>query len=148
MKRDLQELPAILVEGAKAVGKTETCTQIAQTVYNLDNEATRLMLKGAPDTILRGQKPVLLDEWQLAPEMWSFVRHEVDKGLSDGSVLFTGSSIRVNSRIHSGAGRIIRMKLRPFTIQERGMATDYIHIQTLFNLTKDDRISGQTKKGL
>lgn len=148
MKRDLQELPAILVEGAKAVGKTETCTQIAQTVYNLDNEATRLMLKGAPDTILRGQKPVLLDEWQLAPEMWSFVRHEVDKGLSDGSVLFTGSSIRVNSRIHSGAGRIIRMKLRPFTIQERGMATDYIHIQTLFNLTKDDRISGQTKKDI
>lgn len=57
--------------------------------------------------ILKDTPPVLLDEWQLAPELWSFVRHQVDDGLSTDSILFTGSSIKVNARIHSGARRII-----------------------------------------
>ncbi|AEB74190.1 ATP-binding protein [Lentilactobacillus buchneri] len=148
LKRNLMELPAILVEGAKAVGKTETCLQLAKTIYSLDNETMRLMLKGDPDVILRDEKPVLLDEWQLAPELWSFVRHQVDSGLPNGSVLFTGSSIRVNSRIHSGAGRIIRMKLRPYTIEERGMSKQYISIQRLFELSKEGKISGQTQNNI
>ncbi|WP_373300201.1 ATP-binding protein [Lentilactobacillus fungorum] len=114
----------------------------------MDNETIRLMLKGDPDVILKDEKPVLLDEWQLAPELWSFVRHQVDGGLPSGSVLFTGSSIRVNSRIHSGAGRIIRMKLRPYTIEERRMSSQYISIQNLFELSKKDKVSGQTHNNI
>nr|WP_203630430.1 DUF4143 domain-containing protein [Lentilactobacillus fungorum] len=97
---------------------------------------------------MKDEKPVLLDEWQLAPELWSFVRHQVDGGLPSGSVLFTGSSIRVNSRIHSGAGRIIRMKLRPYTIEERRMSSQYISIQNLFELSKKDKVSGQTHNNI
>lgn len=95
LKQDLEELPAILIEGAKAVGKTETCMQLAQTEFNMDNMMQRQLLKGNPQIILNSPKPVLIDEWQLEPSIWSFVRHEVDNGLPDGSILFTGSSIKV-----------------------------------------------------
>jgi predicted AAA+ superfamily ATPase len=113
LKEYLTELPAILIEGAKAVGKTMTCSHLSKTVFSLDNSPTRLLLTSAPETILNSDPPVLIDEWQLAPELWSYIRHKIDDGLKPGSVLFTGSSIKVNSRIHSGAGRIIRMTLRP-----------------------------------
>lgn len=140
-------LPAILIEGAKAVGKTETCSQIAKTIYSLDNETTRLILIGNPETILTDEHPVLLDEWQLAPELWSYVRHQIDQGLSAGSVLFTGSSIRVNSRIHSGAGRIIRMKMRPYTVEERQMSEEYIRVSELFDLSDvEKKVHGKTKQ--
>ena len=133
LKEYVDELPAILLEGAKAVGKTETCKQLASTEYSMDNAAQRELLQNNPDIILQNSKPVLIDEWQLAPSLWSDVRHAVDDGLPNGSVLFTGSSIRVNSRVHSGAGRIIRLKLRPYSIEERNLSDSYIRIADLFN---------------
>lgn len=78
---------------------------------SLDNPQIKMLLRNNPETILTAEKPVLIDEWQLEPNLWSYVRHQVDDSLAAGSVLFTGSSVRVNSRIHSGAGRIIRMKV-------------------------------------
>ncbi|BDR56840.1 ATP-binding protein [Xylocopilactobacillus apis] len=148
LKRNLEELPAILIEGAKAVGKTETCLQLAKTVYDLDNESIRLLLKNSPEIILNNEIPVLIDEWQLLPEVWSFVRHQVDQGLPAGSVLFTGSSIKVNSRIHSGAGRIIRMTLRPFSIEERQMSDRYLRVGDLLEMNQEQKISGITDKTL
>ncbi|MGX7200255.1 ATP-binding protein [Enterococcus nangangensis] len=140
----LEALPAILIEGAKAVGKTETCSKLAKTIYSMDNEASRLLLKGDPTTILRAERPVLIDEWQLAPDLWSFVRHEVDNGLPEGSILFTGSSIKVNSRIHSGAGRIIRMKMRPYSVEERKMSNEYIRVSDFIKNPDLENISGKT----
>lgn len=61
LKEYFQELPVILVEGAKAVGKTETCSQLAKTIFTLDNEATRQLLVADPEQILRSEKPLLLD---------------------------------------------------------------------------------------
>ena len=148
LKSYFEDLPAILIEGAKAVGKTETCSHLAKTVFSLDNEATRMLLKGDPEIILREEHPIVLDEWQLLPEIWTFVRHQVDKGLPAGSVLFTGSSIKVNSRIHSGAGRIVRMKMRPYSIEERKMSDEYIRISHLFNGSNTDKINGKTDKNI
>lgn len=148
LKEYFQELPVILVEGAKAVGKTETCSQLAKTIFTLDNEATRQLLVADPEQILRSEKPLLLDEWHLAPELWSFARHLVDKGLDPESILFTGSSIKVNSRIHSGAGRIIRMTLRPYSIEERRISDKYIGVSDLFQLNRGENISGTIEKSL
>ena len=148
LKEYVDELPAILLEGAKAVGKTETCKQLASTEYSMDNAAQRELLQNNPDIILQNAKPVLIDEWQLAPSLWSYVRHAVDDGLPNGSVLFTGSSIRVNSRVHSGAGRIIRLKLRPYSIEERNLSDSYIRIKNLFNFDSKATVNGETDKTL
>lgn len=148
LKEYVDELPAILLEGAKAVGKTETCKQLASTEYRMDNAAQRELLQNNPEIILQNSKPVLIDEWQLAPSLWSYVRHAVDDGLPNGSVLFTGSSIRVNSRVHSGAGRIIRLKLRPYSIEERNLSDSYIRIEDLFNFDSKATVNGETDKTL
>ena len=148
LKEYVDELPAILLEGAKAVGKTETCKQLALTEYRMDNAAQRELLQNNPEIILQNSKPVLIDEWQLAPSLWSYVRHAVDDGLPNGSVLFTGSSIRVNSRVHSGAGRIIRLKLRPYSIEERNLSDSYIRIEDLFNFDSKATVNGETDKTL
>ena len=148
LKEYVDELPAILLEGAKAVGKTETCKQLASTEYRMDNAAQRELLQNNPDIILQNAKPVLIDEWQLAPSLWSYVRHAVDDGLPNGSVLFTGSSIRVNSRVHSGSGRIIRLKLRPYSIEERNLSDSYIRIEDLFNFDSKATVNGETDKTL
>ena len=65
LKEYTQDLPAILLEGAKAVGKTETCSQLAKTKYSMDNLAQRELLHNNPEIILKKEKPVLIDEWQL-----------------------------------------------------------------------------------
>ena len=148
LKEYVDELPAILLEGAKAVGKTETCKQLASTEYRMANAAQRELLQNNPEIILQNSKPVLIDEWQLAPSLWSYVRHAVDDGLPNGSVLFTGSSIRVNSRVHSGAGRIIRLKLRPYSIEERNLSDSYIRIEDLFNFDSKATVNGETDKTL
>lgn len=148
LKEYVDELSAILLEGAKAVGKTETCKQLASTEYRMDNAAQRELLQNNPEIILQNSKPVLIDEWQLAPSLWSYVRHAVDDGLPNGSVLFTGSSIRINSRVHSGAGRIIRLKLRPYSIEERNLSDSYIRIEDLFNFDSKATVNGETDKTL
>lgn len=130
---NLKELPAILVEGAKAVGKTATASRLAKTIMSLDNPQIKMLLRNDPSTILHAKRPVLIDEWQLDPNIWSYVRHEIDNGLDADSILFTGSSIRVNSRIHSGTGRLIRMKMRPYSVQERQMTDTHISLDKLLN---------------
>lgn len=141
LRNNFKELPAILIEGAKAVGKTATASQLANTIFSLDNPQIKLLLENNPDVILSSERPVLIDEWQLEPNLWSYVRHQIDQGMPNSSVLFTGSSIRVNSRIHSGAGRIVRMKMRPYSIQERRMSQQYISVEKLLN-DSDYKVSG------
>jgi predicted AAA+ superfamily ATPase len=126
-------LPAVLVEGAKAVGKTESCKKISKTLIDLDDPQQREIATLAPKTVLDNQKPILLDEWQKAPNLWSFVRHQIDDGLEDGSIIFTGSSLKVHTDLHSGAGRIPKLKMRPFSIEERNMAERYIRVSEMFN---------------
>jgi predicted AAA+ superfamily ATPase len=132
LKRMVAGSPAVLLEGAKAVGKTETAKQVAKTVIHLDSPQDNELYRSAPSLILSEEKPVLLDEWQTAPELWNYIRHQVDDGLADSSVIFTGSSIKVNANVHSGSGRIIRMRMRPYSIEERQMADRYVRISDLF----------------
>ncbi|MDR1473686.1 MAG: DUF4143 domain-containing protein [Lactobacillales bacterium] len=144
LKKYVESSPAILVEGAKAVGKTSTCSNLANTTYSLDKKGTLEILSNSPEMIFNDRPPILLDEWQFSPELWTFIRHAVDDGLPDGFVIFTGSSPRINSKIHSGAGRIIRLKMRTFSIEERKMSENYIHVSDFFNSQKNFKISGRT----
>ena len=73
-------LPALALEGAKGVGKTATALRRAATVHRLDDPARRAIAEAAPERLLGGARPVLLDEWQRVPTVWDAVRRAVDDG--------------------------------------------------------------------
>ena len=120
---DLDELmpgaAAISLDGPKAVGKTATALQRAQTIYRLDDEASAEILRAAPELILTAAAPVLLDEWQRLPMMWDVVRRSVDDGAHPGRYLLTGSAVPRELPAHSGAGRILSLRMRPLAFSER-----------------------------
>lgn len=115
----LASLPAIAVEGAKAVGKTATASERATTVHELDDEDQRAVAEADPGRLLSDPPPVLLDEWQWLPALWDRVRREVDRDGSAGRFLLTGSSSPVERGSHSGAGRIVSLRMRPLALAER-----------------------------
>lgn len=115
-------LAAIALEGAKGVGKTATATQRASTVLSLHNPNERSALAGNLDLIMRVPPPVLIDEWQLEPGVWDRVRQAVDDDPAGEHFLLTGSAgVAPGVRIHSGAGRIVSMAMRPMAFSERGV---------------------------
>lgn len=113
------ELAAIALEGAKGVGKTRTALQRATTVHRLDDPAELDVAKADPARLLEGQPPVLIDEWHRLPEVWDLVRRAVDDGAPPGSFLLTGSAIPDPPPTHSGAGRIVSVRMRPLALSER-----------------------------
>lgn len=126
------QAPAIAIEGAKGVGKTETAARRAGTVWYLDDEANAELLRGAPELLPSSAPPVLLDEWQRLPSVWDSVRRWVDRGAPPGSVLLTGSATPASgSDRHSGAGRIISLHMRPMGMFERGLIEPTVSLAAL-----------------
>ena len=122
----LSSIGAVLVEGPKACGKTESATQRAATTYRLDVDPSARNAAGlAPDLLLDSPGPVLFDEWQVVPTLWDQVRRAVDdRAPAKGLYLLTGSatpSEDVNR--HSGAGRIATLQMRPMSLLESGHST-------------------------
>jgi predicted AAA+ superfamily ATPase len=118
----IEALPAIAIEGPKGVGKTRTALERAKTVYRLDDSAEFAIAKGDPKRLLAGDRPVLIDEWQRLPEVWDLVRRAVDDGAAPGSFLLTGSAVPDPPPTHSGAGRIVSVRMRPLALSERAYA--------------------------
>lgn len=85
---------AVVIEGAKACGKTMTASQqtASQVLLDIDPSA-RHVLAMAPSLLLEGPRPRLLDEWQVAPELWNLVRRAVDASGQPGEFLLTGSAV-------------------------------------------------------
>ncbi len=138
-------LPAVALEGAKGVGKTLTGLQRAASVFSLDDERTQFAVKNYPAQITEADSPVLIDEWQLVPTVWDQVRRAVDKNpTAGGTFLLTGSAdVPSHARIHSGAGRIISLTMRPLSIAERGIEEPVVSLKELLNGTQP-AISGTT----
>jgi predicted AAA+ superfamily ATPase len=112
-------LPAVALEGPKGVGKTRTALERARTIRRLDDPAELSVALGDPGRLLEGERPLLLDEWQRLPQVWDLVRRAVDDGAPPGSFLLTGSAIPDPPPTHSGAGRIVTLRMRPLTLYER-----------------------------
>jgi predicted AAA+ superfamily ATPase len=122
----LTAIGAVLIEGPKACGKTETATQRAATTYRLDVDSSARNAAGvAPDLLLDSAGPVLLDEWQVVPTLWDQVRRAVDERTpAKGLYLLTGSATPSDDvRRHSGAGRIATVQMRPMSLLESGHST-------------------------
>lgn len=115
----ITELAAVARDGPKGVGKTRTALQYARTIRRLDDPAECAVAQAAPERLLDGEPPVLLDEWQRLPSVWDLVRRRVDEGAPSGSFLLTGSALPDPPPSHSGAGRIVSVRMRPFSLAER-----------------------------
>lgn len=139
----LPEIAAIALEGAKGVGKTATAFQRAASARELDDPAQFTLATADPSRLLDGPQPILIDEWQLLPESWDLVRRAVDRAAAPGSFLLTGSSQPNDLGSHSGAGRIVSLRMRPLTLGERGLATPSVSLEELLGGTRPP-LSGAT----
>lgn len=126
---------AVLVEGPKATGKTETATRQAGSVVRLDvDQQAREAARVDPQLLLEGARPRLLDEWQLFPGLWNQVRRAVDDAGTPGQFLLTGSATpRDDERRHSGAGRFSTLRMRPMSLHELGASSDEVGLEELFD---------------
>ncbi|MCL1905614.1 MAG: DUF4143 domain-containing protein [Clostridiales bacterium] len=129
----LQSSGAILIEGAKGCGKTETAKRVAASVVRFDaDEQVRIKMQIDPKAVLAGYTPRLLDEWQEYPQIWNYVRREVDERKQKGQFILTGSATPDDkAKRHSGAGRFSTIKMRPMSLFEKGWSTGEVSLAGL-----------------
>ena len=146
LKRKLKGKGAVLIEGPKWCGKTTTAEQMAASVLYRDNPQFKtqniLMAQVNPKFLLKGETPRLIDEWQLAPELWDAIRFEVDHRSELGQFILTGSSVPAETKTisHSGTGRFARVTMRPMSLYESGDSTGDVSLTNLF--TNPSNIEG------
>ncbi|MCQ2079122.1 MAG: DUF4143 domain-containing protein [archaeon] len=138
LRRKIKGKGAVLIEGPKWCGKTTTAEQMSGSVLSVDDPAsvrTNIMMSEInPETLLEGDQPRLLDEWQVAPKLWDAVRHHVDHHKGQGQFILTGSSVPadISETIHSGTGRFGWIVMRPMTLFESGESTGEVSLGGLF----------------
>ncbi len=128
---------AVLVKGPKSCGKTETSKQFAKSILEMDRDnQVPLIMATNPGLLLVGDTPRLIDEWQEQPEIWNYVRHEIDNRKAKGQFILTGSSNpNDNVRLHSGAGRFTVVQMDTLTWQELGFSTGVVTMSDLLKGT-------------
>ena len=137
LKLRLSAFGATLIVGPKWCGKTTTGEQKAKSILRMQDPDTRegflSTARTKPSLLLKGEKPRLIDEWQVAPVLWDAVRTEVDKAGEDGLFILTGSTtVDLKSIMHTGTGRISRMKMYPMSLYESGESTGSVSLKDLF----------------
>lgn len=143
----LPHLPAVLLDGPKGVGKTSTAQERAATILRLDVPAQLQIVSADPDGALSGPRPVLIDEWHRHPPVWDAVKRAVDRDGAGGQFLLTGSSPVAGPSTHSGAGRIASIRMRPFTLTERGIEIPSVSLRELIQGGRP-LLKGRTDVGL
>lgn len=139
----MRVMGAVLIDGPKAVGKTQTTTRVAKTVLRLDvDRVARAALETVPEQLFEYPTPILFDEWQETPDLWNLVRRAVDDHRRKGLYLLTGSATpRDDTRMHSGAGRIGRLRMRPMSLFESGHSDGSVGVAALLD---GERVTGTT----
>jgi uncharacterized protein len=138
LKEALDASGAVWLQGPKWCGKTWTARQKAQSFLMMQdpdesaNYLQQAMVK--PSLLLNGDTPRLIDEWQVAPVLWDAVRFAVDQRGEMGQFILTGSTMPLRSEtMHSGTGRISRLKMRTMSLFESGESTGQVSLERLFN---------------
>lgn len=152
LERKLKGKGAVLIEGAKWCGKTTTAEQLCKSVLYMSDPENReqntQLASINPGLLLRGDKPRLIDEWQVAPKLWDAVRFESDHSHDLGLFVLTGSSVPpdMSDVIHSGTGRFGWLKMRTMSLWESGDSTGDVSLSRLFSGATD--VSGVSELDL
>ena len=136
LKQALRSSGAVNIKGPKWCGKTATGErQSASQVFMQDPDRSSTLLALAdskPSAILAGEEPRLIDEWQMAPQLWDAVRFAVDRGHGRGRFILTGSSTPRERPAHSGIGRIANLRMSTMTLYESGESNGSLSLSDLF----------------
>ncbi|HWC80138.1 MAG TPA: DUF4143 domain-containing protein [Pseudonocardiaceae bacterium] len=134
----LTSIGAVLIDGPKGCGKTETALQLARSSVRFDTDPNARALLGLnPADLFDQETPILFDEWQRAPEIWDQVRRHVDDLRRRGLYILTGSATPRDEReLHSGAGRIGTLRMRPMSLFESGHSTGEVSLAALLGGTE------------
>lgn len=141
---------AVLIEGPKWCGKTTTAKQQAKSFISMDRpdmtKQYQQMAEISPNTLLEGETPRLIDEWQIAHNLWNTVRYEVDNRDEFGQFILTGSAVphEFDDSMHTGTGRISRLLMRPMSLFESRDSSGEVSLKNLFegeNITAVDETS-------
>lgn len=142
---------AVLIEGPKWCGKTTTAKQRAKSFISMDlpdmTKQYQQMAELSPSTLLEGATPRLIDEWQIAPNIWNAVRYEVDNRDEFGQFILTGSAVpnEFDDSMHTGIGRISRLLMRPMSLYESKDSSGEVSLRDLF---EDKNISAINETSL
>lgn len=137
IEEKLQVTGAILIKGCKWCGKTTTAKKFSKSVLEMQNPDTEDNYKSIantkPSLLLEGDKPRLIDEWQIAPKLWNAVRYSVDKINKPGQYILTGSATPYkDDTMHPGVGRFSIVKMKPMSLYESGDSNGKISLNDLF----------------
>jgi uncharacterized protein len=144
----LQTFGAVCIEGPKWCGKTWTSSFHAKSEFLLGspegNFQNKRLAELSPDTVLTGETPRLLDEWQEVPPLWDAVRFTVDSRNKKGQFILTGSATPNHKGIlHSGAGRIARIRMRPMSLFESGDSSGAVSLKEICNGNSSASLTGE-----
>lgn len=154
LSKQMKIAGAVLIRGPKWCGKTTTCKQRAKSYIELqdedideENSNALKLAELKPTLLLEGEKPRLIDEWQLAPNLWNTIRHSVDETGKKGQYLLTGSATpnekdSKDKKLHSGAGRFAFLDMKTMTLFESGDSNGKISLEEL--LKGNRKIDGIT----
>lgn len=151
LKTKLHSSGCVLVCGPKFCGKSKMSEQYAKSTFQLKTVSEIELASSDPRLVLVGEKPHLIDEWQKVPDIWNYIKDDLDQDYEFGKYILTGSTTPVDSSKiqHSGAGRITRMLLKPFSLYESNESLGKVSLMELFNkknesdfiVTQDDNTS-------
>lgn len=139
IQKKLKSAGAILIEGPKWCGKTTTAEQAAKSKLNLGDpeelSRSELIAIGSINSLLDGETPRLIDEWQTIPRIWDAVRSEVDRRSSFGEFILTGSAVPLEGEKiqHSGTGRFAWLRMRTMSLYESGDSNGSVSLRDLFD---------------
>ena len=132
----MEALGAVQIKGPKGCGKTTTAKQKARSIIEFQDEDNRenlLMIANTkPSDLLKGEKPILFDEWQDAPKIWGAIRKDVDDSGLSGQYILTGSSSKEVETPHTGTLRISTLKMYPMSLYESGDSNGTVSLTNLF----------------
>src|SRR6056297_403476 len=138
LEQELKAFGAVLITGPKWCGKTTTAKRIANSVLYMqdpDRKSSYISLAELqPSLLLKGDNPRLIDEWQMAPQLWDAIRFDIDSRNKTELYILTGSSTIDEDKIsHSGAGRISRIKMWTMSLYESLDSNGQVSLIDLFN---------------
>lgn len=144
----LEAFGAVCVEGPKWCGKTWTSSYHCKSEIMLGNPdgnfQNRQLAQMSPSLVLGGETPRLIDEWQEVPQLWDAVRYKVDQSGNKGQFILTGSATPNHKGIlHSGAGRIAKLRMRPMSLFESGNSSGDISLKDICEGRIEPKISGE-----
>ncbi len=134
IEKKMKSCGAVHIAGPKFCGKTTTSSLFVKSIYRINTKSVVALTRLNPKIALVGEIPHLIDEWQKVPDIWNYIKEEMDINYQFGKYILTGSSTPADKSeiLHDGSGRIVTLKMRTMSLFESLESTGEISLKRLF----------------